>query len=259
MEILQTKELFGAGRRFALVTVVEVEGSAPQAVGAKMIVFADGAIIGTIGGGKVEYQAIADAQEYIKRQRKGLREYMLNKPAGLLCGGKMKLFFETFKQDRNLIIAGCGHIGRALYGLGLILGYKITMIDNRKGFAVSKLFPEAQVRCGSYAKALAREKLDENSYVVIATHGHAHDLEALRAVVKSKAKYVGMIGSKNKVREHFAILAKEGVSKKLLKAVRAPIGLRLGGNSPAEIALAILAQMQAVEYDTKELRFEKII
>jgi len=261
MEILsKAQELFFVGKRFALVTVVDVAGSAPQCVGAKMIVLEDKTIFGTIGGGSVEHQAINDAQEYINRQKKGLREYSLNKSFGLLCGGKMSVFFETFKSDRKLVIAGAGHIGRAMYQLGLILGYKITIIDNRKEFATAKLFPKALVKCGHYAKLLAKEKLDENSYIVIATHGHAHDLEALRAVIESKAKYIGMIGSKNKVREHFAILKKEGISKKVLGTVHAPIGLKLGGNSPEEIALAILAQMQAVEYNIdKDLQFTKII
>jgi xanthine dehydrogenase accessory factor len=250
---------FEEGKKFALATVVDVEGSAPQVIGAKMIVFCDKTIVGTIGGGQVEHQAICDAQEYIDRQKKGLREYSLNKAAGLLCGGKMSVFFETFKSDRKLVIAGAGHIGRALHELGLILGYKITVIDNRKDFADVKLFPKARVKCGNYAKLLKQEKMDENSYVVIATHGHAHDLEALRVSIARGAKYVGMIGSKYKVREHFAILKKEGVAKKVLETIHAPIGLKLGGNSPQEIALSILAQMQSVEYATNNLQFEKLI
>ena len=172
----------------------------------------------------------------------------------------MKLFFETFKPDKKMIIAGGGHVGLALYKIGLVLGFNVTVIDNRKDFANKARFPKAVTKAGDYVKLLKKEPIDYNTYIVIVTHGHAHDLEALRVVVKANAKYIGMIGSKQKVAEHLSALLKEGVEKKILKMVYAPIGLKLGGNSPQEIALAILAQMQAVEYGVgRDLQFKKII
>lgn len=260
MNILsKVEEYLKAKKEFALVSVVEVTGSAPQISGAKMIVFNDKTIEGTVGGGKVEKQAIDDAAEFIKRKNKGLKEYALDKSAGMLCGGKMKLFFETFKPEKKLVIAGGGHIGLALYQIALVLGFNVTIIDNRKAYANKKRFPNATTKSGDYERLLAKEPIDNNTYIAIATYGHVFDLAALRAVVKSKAKYIGMIGSQNKVREHFAILVKEGVKKKVLQNIYAPIGLKLGGSSPAEIALAILAQMQAVEYGVSEYNFKKLI
>jgi len=261
MNILsKVEEYLKAKKEFALVSVVEIVGSVPQIVGAKMIVFKDKSIEGTVGGGKVEKQAIDDAVGFIARRLKGLKEYALDKSAGMLCGGKMKLFFETFNPEKKLIITGGGHVGLALYQIALVLGFNIVVIDNRKEYANKKRFPRAVTKTGDYAKLLAKEPIDNNTYIAIATHGHIFDLIALRAVVSSKAKYIGMIGSQNKVREHFALLAKEGVSKKILQSIYAPIGLKLGGASPQEIALAILAQMQAVEYGvSNDLQFKKII
>ena len=261
MNILsKVEEYLKAKREFALVSVVEVAGSVPQIVGAKMIVFKDKTIEGTIGGGKVEKEAIDEAVEFIKRKQKGLKEYALDKSAGMLCGGKMKLFFETFNPEKKLIIAGAGHVGLAMYQIALILGFNIVVIDNRKEYANKKRFPRAATKAGDYARLLAKEPIDNDTYLAIATHGHAFDLIALRVVVNSKAKYIGMIGSQNKVREHFAILSKEGVSKKTLQSIHAPIGLKLGGANPQEIALSILAQMQAVEYGISgDLQFKKLI
>jgi len=258
--ISKVDEYLKQGKRFALLTIVESKGSTPRDINSKMIVFSDGDIEGSIGGGKTEFLAIKDALYCIRRQKSELKEYSLTKKEDLLCGGKMKVFIETFKPSKKLIIVGAGHIGLALYKFALILGFDIVVVDNRKEFANSRRFPKAEIRVGTPDIQLKKIKIDKNTYVAIATHGHAFDAVSLRAVVNSSAKYIGMIGSKSKIREVFKKMLKQGVSRTLLKKVHSPIGLDLGGGLPEEIALSILAEMQMEEYEAKrDLRFKKLV
>lgn len=261
MSILRKiEEYIKARRKFVVVTVAHVEGPAPQAAGAKMIVFQDKSSEGTIGGGEVEHSAIRDAIQFMRLGNCGLKEYGLTKKHGMLCGGKMRVFFEAFKPSKNLIMVGAGHIGEALYKIADMLDFQVTVVDNRKEFANKTRFSKAMVKVGLPQNILKKMKIDGDTYIVIATHNHAFDFVSLRAVVKEPAKYIGMIGSRVKIKENFKRLIREGVSRKALKKVYSPIGLNLGGHSPAEIALSIASQMIAVENGMlDELRFEKVI
>ncbi len=261
MSILnKAEEYLKEGKKFTVVTVAHVQGSAPQAAGAKMIVFQDKSILGTIGGGEMERAAIQDAREFMRLGACGLKEYSLTKEKGMLCGGAMKLFFESFKPRKKLIIVGAGHIGIALYKIADMLDFDITVVDNREDFANKERFPKASIKVGKPQSVLKKIKIDADTFITIATHNHVFDLVSLKAVVCSDARYIGMIGSRAKIKENFKRLVKEGISRKVLKKVYTPIGLNLGGNSPAEIAVAIAAQMIAVENGKLDkLMFEKIL
>lgn len=249
-----------AAKEFVVVTIVEARGSTPQITGAKMIVFKDKTIEGTIGGGECEKSAIEDALGFMRLGTCGLKEYSLRKEKGILCGGDMKLFFETFKPQKKLVIVGAGHVGMALYKMADMLDFDMTIIDDRKEFANKKRFPRAVIKAGKPQECLKKIKIDTDTYIAIATHNHEFDLVSLKAVVHSPAKYIGMIGSRAKIKENFKRLMKEGVNKKALKKVYTPIGLNLGGHTPAEIAVSILAQMIAVENNMLDsLTFEKVI
>lgn len=261
MNILsKIEEYLKTGKEFVVVTVADVKGSAPQVAGAKMIVFQDKSIEGTIGGGESERVAIKDACQFMRLGTCGLKEYTLTKKKGMLCGGTMKVFFEAFRPSKKLIMVGAGHIGEALYKLADMLGFQITVVDNRKEYANKKRFPKAVIKVGLPQNILKKLKIDTDTYITIATHNHAFDLVSLKAVVCSGARYIGMIGSRVKIKENFRRLMKEGISKKALGKVYSPIGLNLGGNTPVEIAISIAAQMIAVENSMLDsLKFEENI
>jgi xanthine dehydrogenase accessory factor len=242
-----------AKRDFAVATVVKAEGSAPRRDTAKMLVFSDGSSIGTVGGGVLEARIIRDAREAIKKGESRLVRYGLDeqKESGLpmMCGGDVEIFIEAYKARPQLIIAGAGHVGKALSAMGAVLGFGITVIDDRKEWANKDRFPEAEevIVTADMTKGLEDCNISEDTYIVIATRGHNHDKEALKGALKRNARYVGMIGSPNKVKEVFNQLVKEGIDRGTLEKVHAPIGLDLGGQTPEEIALSILAEILMVK------------
>lgn len=229
----------------ALATVVASRGSAPRKIGAKMIVFKDGSIQGTIGGGGLEKLVIADAQKALRQESSFLKEYPLDKKSGLSsCGGKVSIFIETLAPKKRLVIAGAGHIGLALSFLAKLLGFDIVIVDNRRAFANKERFPHAdKIICDGYAKAFKRISADENTYIVIVTHGHAFDTECLEAALATRAGYIGMIGSMIKIRHVYGVLMKKGIKRSALEKVHAPIGLDIGAETPEEIAIAIAGQL----------------
>jgi len=173
----------------------------------------------------------------------------------------MKVFIEAFKPERRLIIVGAGHIGLALYKLACVLDFKIIVIDERRSFANKKKFPCAEkVIVAMPNNAIKKIVLNQDTYVVIVTHTHKYDYAVLKAIIGKSAKYIGMIGSKGKVAEIFHRLMRQGIAKDKLHNVRAPVGFNLGGDSPEEIALSILAEIVSVANGAKgTLRFKKIV
>ncbi len=247
MEVLYNKILEAIRQNNACVmaTVVSSIGSAPRKIGAKMVVHKDGAICGTIGGGKLEKIVIEDAISALKRRKTFLKEYPLDKKSGLqVCGGKVGIFIEVFEPKRQLIIAGAGHIGLALSFIAKLLKFSVVIVDNRHAFANTERFPHAdKVICSPYKAAFKKIEIDKNSYIVIVTHGHLFDEECLGTALTTKAGYIGMIGSKAKIEHIFNALAKKGFSKRQLAAVHSPIGLDIGAETPEEIAVAIAAEL----------------
>jgi xanthine dehydrogenase accessory factor len=250
MEIVKKiSQLKEANQPFAVATVVEVIGSAPQRVGSKMIVLSDGSIYGTVGGGKIEFEVIKEARSLLRYGQSGLREFVLRpKGLGMLCGGKMKIFIEIIKPRRKLIIVGAGHIGLALYQLARILDFDLIIIDSRREFANKDRFPQAIIKVGNPKIILKKVCIDKNTFIAIATHNHKFDYVSLKAVVNSSAFYIGMIGSRSKVGQTLNLLMRAGISKMRANKVHTPIGLDLGGDSPQEIALSILSEITAEIY-----------
>lgn len=146
----------------------------------------------------------------------------------------------------RLIIAGAGHVGRALAGIAERMEFEITVIDDRPDCATSERFPAAECIVGDIEQELSRQHIDERTFVVIVTRGHKHDGRALAAVIGSKAAYIGLIGSKRKIRTILDDLHQQGASREQLDRVHAPIGLEIGAVTPSEIAVSIAAEMIAV-------------
>lgn len=163
-------------------------------------------------------------------------------------GAEYQVFFNRIgNEKKRAMIFGGGHISQFLVQMLAILEYEVTVVDDRLEFANPQRFPGAQhVICDAFAKVLEGFEPDDKTAVMIVTRGHTYDLDCLRRVIGTKAGYIGMIGSRRKVNATLQVLEEEGVAKSLLDKVRAPIGLDLGGQSPAEIAVSIAAEVVAV-------------
>ncbi|MGE0706285.1 MAG: XdhC family protein [Vicinamibacterales bacterium] len=241
------------GEPAALVTIVSTTGSTPQRVGAKMLVFADGRIVGTIGGGCYENDAFWKAREAITHRRPLLLHYELSddfaQETGLVCGGQMDVYIEPIEPSPELYVVGAGHVGFHLARLAHEVGFRVHVIDDREKFANAERFPNAtEVVAEDIPAWIARTDLPPHAYVVIVTRGHTNDLEALRALAPLDLRYLGLIGSRAKVARIYDQLVADQMSPERLRNVHAPIGLDIGAVTPQEIAVSILAELVAVKH-----------
>jgi xanthine dehydrogenase accessory factor len=239
------------GDEAALVTIVSAQGSTPQRVGAKMLVFADGRTVGTIGGGCYENDAFWKAKESIQSRKPQLVKYDLTddfaEESGLICGGNMQVYIEPLEATPRLYVIGAGHVGYHLATLAQTIGFRIHVLDDREKFASRDRFPDAaEVVVDSIPEWLHQANIPTNSYVVVVTRGHTHDLDALRSLAARDLRYLGLIGSKAKVKRIYDALLNEGMPVECLQRVHAPVGLDIGAVSPEEIAVSILAELIAV-------------
>jgi xanthine dehydrogenase accessory factor len=240
-----------AGENVALVTIVAARGSTPQRVGAKMLVYGDGRTVGTIGGGCYEHDAFWKAREALGSGRARTVKYELSddfaEESGLICGGQMEVFIEPVEPAPEVYVFGAGHVGAHLTRMAHDTGFRVHLVDDREKFADPSMFPEGvTVEAADIPEWLATHPLPPSAYAVIVTRGHRHDLDALRTLAGQRLRYLGLIGSRAKVRRVFDALVAEGAATDALAAVHAPIGLDIGAVTPQEIAVAILAELIAV-------------
>ena len=246
-------EALQQGEEVALVTIVASTGSTPQRVGAKMLVYADGRTVGTIGGGCYENEAFWKAREAIKNRKPISLKFELNddfaQESGLVCGGQMEVFVEPLEPSPELYVFGAGHVGYFVAKLAHEVAFKVHVVDDREKFAnVERFGPGFDVIVDHIPTWLATHTLPPTAYAVIVTRGHTHDLDALRALTASPHRYLGLIGSKAKVKRIFDVLLEEGMQAESLKGIHAPIGLDIGAITPQEIAVSILAELIAVKH-----------
>jgi xanthine dehydrogenase accessory factor len=246
-------EALKEGEEVALVTIVGSTGSTPQRVGAKMLVYADGRTVGTIGGGCYENDAFGKAREAIKNRAPVTLKFELNddfaQETGLVCGGQMEVFIEPVEPSPELYVFGAGHVGYCVAKMAYDVGFKVHVIDDREKFASTERFGEGiDVLIDHIPTWLSTAKLPPTSYAVIVTRGHTHDLDAMRALAQMPLRYLGLIGSKAKVKRIFDALIDEGIPTASLKNIHAPIGLDIGAITPQEIAVSILAELIAVKH-----------
>ncbi|HBG60846.1 MAG: hypothetical protein A2Y03_07525 [Omnitrophica WOR_2 bacterium GWF2_38_59] len=247
--LIKAFEAAQKGRSFAFATVVETTGKGtPRKTGAKMIVLEDGSLFGTIGGGSNEKKAREECLKAIKQKRSTLFTYdLLGKKGQPICGGQIKVFIEPFTKKNKLVICGGGHIALPLSAIGKMLNFEVSVIDARKEFSRKKRFPHIdKVIFSDQAKYLAKLPIDQNTFIIIVTHGHEFDYDCLKAVVRSNAAYIGVISSKLKRTKFLAQLKKEGVDQKYLKKIKIPVGIDIGAQTPEEIAISIAAEIISV-------------
>ncbi len=242
--LLKIKEIKEAGKKAALCIIVNTRGSSPRKTGTKMIVYEDGSIEGTIGGGSLELKVIEDAKKSIEQNSSFKAEYELEEDLAMNCGGYAEVYIEPIHQQNQLIIFGAGHIGKVLAKFAPELGFRITLIDHRETILEDINLKDINVLHSEYLSALEEIKIDNNSYVVIVTPKHAFDEAILEKVAKFDCAYIGMIGSKTKVaKARKRILGDAILTEGELDKVDMPIGIKFNAQTPEEIAISILAKL----------------
>jgi xanthine dehydrogenase accessory factor len=248
-------QMIAEGKKLALVTVTETKGSSPASPGQMMAVLADGTISGTVGGGASEYHIIQMAREAIKNGESVFSFSFDHAENGMICGGSMAGFGNILGSKLGLCIFGGGHIAQSLAKIAADTGFSVTVVEDRPEYA--PYFEKARyIVC----KADEYVKLDpaaSSDYAVIATRGHQTDSEALNYCLSGNFDYIGMIGSNTKVSALFDSMLAEGVAQATLDSIYAPIGLDIADSSPAEIAVAIIAEILLIKNKGK-LRHKKV-
>jgi xanthine dehydrogenase accessory factor len=247
----QIVQLRREGRRGAVATIVNVRGSIPSFRTAKMLVRDDGSIVGTIGGGCVEADVWQAAREIMESEKPRTLTFDLNQDprydTGLVCGGTLEVFIEPILPPALLYIFGAGHVAVNLCKTAANAGFEVIVADDRTSYATPERFPDArEIHAVEFDQAMRQLDPNELDCVVIVTRGHRDDMRILRWAVQTRARYIGMIGSKRKVIEIFKTLQEEGLPAHLFDRVRAPVGLDIGAITPEEIAVAITAELIAL-------------
>ncbi|MGH9447284.1 MAG: XdhC family protein [Terriglobia bacterium] len=239
------------GRRGALATIIQVQGSIPSYESSKILVRDDGSIVGTVGGGCVEAEVWAVARDVMREEKPRRLHFNLNNnpdhDEGLVCGGSLDIFIEPILATPTLYLFGGGHVSLSVSKVAEIAGFDTIVVDDREAFANKQRFPGAvRTHSGAWEELFPCLHPNEFSYLVIATRGHKSDLECLRWAVSTSARYVSMIGSRRKLIEFFRVLEGEGAPAEKLESVHSPAGLDIGALTPEEIAVSVVAEMIAV-------------
>jgi len=242
--LVQLEEGNGAG---AICTVVRSQGSTPRHRGSKMVVYPDGSIIGTVGGGELESRVIAEARQAMLDGKPRLLEYNMSDPAHGdpgVCGGQVEVFVEPLQPKPELVVIGSGHVGKAVAHLAHWLGFRVAVNDDRPDFCTSEAVPDADeyfpVPMAELPKLL---KITPWTYLVLTTRGVNVDVQGLPELLDSPAAYIGVIGSQRRWATARKQMLKNGVSEEKLNRVRSPIGLELKAETPEEIAVSIMAEI----------------
>lgn len=237
-----------AGEHVALATVVGVDGSAPRAAGARMLVWADGRTLGTVGGGNFELQVTRAAVEALAEGRPRRFAVHLTRDLGMCCGGAMEVYIEPMTPRERLVIFGAGHVARPTAALARDLGFEVTVVDERDEYATPERFPGAAVVCADPRRWVETLRTDARTYVLLVTHDHALDQDLLETLLPRTWAWLGLIGSRAKVAKFFVRLRAAGLDEALFAKVSTPVGLDIGAETPEEIAVSIAAELVRVRH-----------
>ena len=240
-----------ARKACALVTVAATTGSVPRAAGAKMLVYADGKTSGTVGGGKFESLIVEDVRAALRARKPLLKSYVLHEgdpeSFGAICGGEATVLIEPQAINEAIYLIGGGHCAQAIAKLAAEAGFSVSVIEDRAEFLDDMPPVVARISDQTAPEFIAAHAWQSDEALVIVSRHHEIDREALAAAVEqSGAGYIGMIGSQRKVRLVFDKLRERSVPNEKLAQVYAPLGLDIGADSPAEIAISAMAEIIAV-------------
>jgi xanthine dehydrogenase accessory factor len=252
MRTVQQKilELLDGGRAFAVATVADAKGSVPGKPGAKMVFLPDGTQFGTIGGAGLEQKVKGLCRKALEEKKGGLFPFdlMYYKEGALdsLCGGSVQILVEYMAPIPHVLLAGGGHCGLEVAKLCDQLGYVHSVLDDRAEYASKARFPNARRAIHATPEEFfAKEDLSAWSHVLLLGWSHKIDTDLLFQLVQKFPRWIGLISSKTKKLEMFRRLKARGIAEEALSRVVAPVGLPIGAESPAEIAVSILGQVIA--------------
>jgi len=239
-----------SGQPVFLLTVAQTSGSTPRKAGAKMKLFEDGTTEGTIGGGKFEALVIAEALERREERVPWLKSYALHEASpesfGAICGGEMTVFFEPQQQAETVYLVGAGHCAQAIAALALGCGWGVVVLEDRAD-ELAKIPHGCRGVQGVPEQFIAAHTWRAEEALVLVSRNFVMDREALAAALGAGGYgYLGMIGSDRKVRRVYDELTTRGFPRQALEAVHAPIGINIGAESPAEIAISVMAEVMRV-------------
>jgi|TARA_B100000809_G_scaffold229793_1_gene243668 xanthine dehydrogenase accessory factor len=240
-EVLDAQEA-----RHPMALVVGVSGS-PELVGTRVVVRqAKGgakSLVGSFGDAVLDDGALALGTQRLEEHRASTKGLYELKSAS---GSTVQVYVEVHYPQPDLVIVGAGHIAQPLCSMGALMGFRVIVVDDRPDFATRERFPEAEriVRV-DFMDPFADIPIHSTSHIVLVTRGHKYDFECLRHLLKTEVEppYVGMIGSRRRIRAAFSQLQGEGMPKDRLSRVRAPVGLDIGAETPVEIAVAVAAEI----------------
>jgi xanthine dehydrogenase accessory factor len=243
-----------AGRACALATVASTRGSVPRQSGTKMLVFADGPAAGTVGGGKFESLVIDDAREALRTGKILLKTYLLHEGSaesfGAVCGGEVTVLIEPQRPPAALFVFGAGHCAQALVQLAIACGFKVTVLEDRPEYLKAFGPGDAQLLAEPARTFIDEQVFRRQDAVVLVNRNYLMDQDTLHGLLAhptatTELGYLGMIGSRRKVRKVYDELSRRGIPEEKLRRVHAPIGLNIGADSPMEIAVSIMAEILA--------------
>jgi xanthine dehydrogenase accessory factor len=236
-----------SGQSGALCTITREHGSVPRHAGSKMLVYPDGRILGSIGGGEMESRVIRAALEVMAGSPAHVVRYQLSSPASGdpgVCGGEVEIFVEPIRPLPTVLVIGGGHVGRALVHLARWLGFRVAVSDDRPEFCNPQAVPGADEYLPvPIAELPASFNFTSETYIVMPTRGVALDVAGLPHLLEVPHAYLGIIGSRRRWATARRQLEQAGVSAEKLAAVTAPMGLELNAETPEEIAVSIMAEI----------------
>lgn len=231
-------------KKAVLCIVINKIGSAPQVPGSKMIVYEDGSIKGTIGGGNIEKNVIEKCKELMHQNVATKLTFDLEEDLKMSCGGNMEVYIETINPLPDLFIFGAGHVGKAVAHFAHNIGFSIHLIDPRNNIYSEEEQNKYQCVHDDYLKAIEYLNIHKDSYSVVLTPQHTNDEAIIAVLGKKNFKYLGMIGSIKKVallKQRF--ISENILSSKQLEKIDMPIGIKIAANTPEEIAISIVAKL----------------
>lgn len=243
-------ELVTRNEAGAVCTIIRTHGSTPRHASSKMLVFTNGKIIGTVGGGGLEQQVIDEALKVLREGQPRLLEYNMVDPSRGdvgVCGGTVEVFVEPILPKPVLVVIGAGHVGKAVAHLAHWLGFHVIVNDDRPEFCTPESVPTAdEFYTCLMADLPGRLVITPWTYLVLTTRGVDVDVPGLPALLDTPAAYLGVIGSRRRWAEARKQLIKSGISEETLACVHAPVGLDIFAETPEEIAVSIMAEIIAL-------------
>jgi xanthine dehydrogenase accessory factor len=233
-------------RRFVLATVIETVGFTPRKGGTHMLIAAGGETAGTIGGGAIERDVIAEARALLGRGGTTMVRRHLTRELGMCCGGEMAVFLEVVEPAPRLRVFGAGYIAKPLAAIAAGCGFDVTVVDERPEWATEERFPTATLELRSPEDVARNWEADGSEFAVVVTHDHALDQRIVQHLLDRPLRFLGMIGSVPKQRKFALRLRARGYPDHAIARLHTPLGLDIGAQTPEEIAVSVVAQLIAV-------------